>query len=66
MVLLSGADRKALPASKFAGPDRSYPVPDKGHAADAKARASEMYRKGRLSVSQKEAIDRKADAVLKR
>ena len=35
MAKLSTKSRKALPASKFAGPNRSYPVPDKAHAANA-------------------------------
>lgn len=66
MAELDAAERKRLKPSTFAGPDRSYPVPDKSHAANAKARASEMYRKGKLTVAEKEAIDRKADAVLAR
>lgn len=61
---LSSKARNALPASKFAGPGRSYPVEDKRHAANAKARASEMEHKGKLSPAEKSKIDRKADAVL--
>jgi hypothetical protein len=34
---LSSAQRKALPASTFAGPGRSFPIPDKGHAKAALA-----------------------------
>jgi hypothetical protein len=33
--------RNRLPASTFAGPDRSYPIPDASHARNALARASE-------------------------
>lgn len=61
---LSSADRKALPASKFAGPDKSYPVPDKSHAANAKSRASQAENAGRISPSQKASIDAKANKVL--
>ena len=35
MAKLSTADRKALPAGKFAGPGRSFPVNDKNHAQAA-------------------------------
>jgi hypothetical protein len=41
MAKLSAARRKALPASTFAGPDRSYPIPDASHARNALARASQ-------------------------
>ena len=66
MAKLTTKDRKALPASKFAGPDKSYPVPDRSHAANAKARASQMEAKGKLSPSAKAKIDAKADKVLKK
>jgi hypothetical protein len=39
-------------------------MPDKAHAKNAKARASEMFNKGRLSGSAKAAIDRKANKKL--
>ena len=35
MAKLTAKDRKALPASTFAGPGRSFPIPDKGHAKAA-------------------------------
>lgn len=58
--------RKALPAKAFGLPkERKYPMPDKSHARNAKARASEMYNKGQLSGSQKSQIDRKADRKLR-
>ena len=40
MARLTAAQRKALPKSAFAGPNRSYPIEDRAHAANAKARAS--------------------------
>ena len=64
MPKLSSADRKALPARAFAGPDDSYPVPDKSHAANAKARASQAVNAGRMSPAQEHRIDAKADRVL--
>jgi len=36
--VLTTQARKALPASAFCGPERSFPVPDCGHVAAAKAR----------------------------
>ena len=65
LTKLTSKKRKALPKSKFAGPDRSYPIEDKSHARNAKARASEMANKGKLSKSGKAKIDAKANKVLK-
>jgi hypothetical protein len=31
-----------MATKSFAGPNRSYPIPDKAHAANAKARASQF------------------------
>lgn len=66
MAKLTTKARKALSASKFAGPDKSYPVPDKSHAANAKARAAQQYNKGNLSKSAMKNIDAKANKVLGR
>jgi hypothetical protein len=38
---LTAKRRNALPANTFAGPDRSYPIPDASHARNALARASQ-------------------------
>lgn len=35
MARLSAKDRKSLPSGDFAGPDRSFPMPDKAHARAA-------------------------------
>ena len=40
MAKLSTKARKNLPGSAFAGPDRSYPIEDKGHAKAALSRAA--------------------------
>ena len=66
MARLTAAERRKLPRKDFGGPGRSYPMPDAAHARNAKARASEMYHKGRLSKSALEKIDRKADRKLGR
>jgi hypothetical protein len=39
-------------------------MPDKAHARNAKARASQQEDKGNLTASEKSKIDRKADRVL--
>ena len=66
MAELTTKSRKKLPASKFAGPDRSYPIPDTKHAANAKARATQQAKKGNLSKTAAASIKRKADKVLDR
>jgi hypothetical protein len=64
MSKLTTDARKKLPKSAFALPGGRYPVEDKAHARDAKARASQGYDSGRLSAREKAKVDRKADAVL--
>jgi phage portal protein BeeE len=63
---LTTKKRNKLPDSAFAGPDRSYPVFDKSHAVNAKARATQMIKKGKLTASQKKKIDKKANKILKK
>jgi len=65
MADLTSKRRKALPASEFGEPKkRAYPIPDRSHAANAKARASEEVKKGNLSPSAAAKIDAKANRVL--
>lgn len=64
MPKLSTSARNKLPDSAFAGPGRSYPVPDAAHAANAKARAAQQRAAGRLSSSEEASIDAKANSVL--
>ena len=64
MSKLTSKQRKALPASTFAGPNRSFPIPDKSHAAKAKARATQAVNAGRMSPAQKAKIDAKANRKL--
>jgi hypothetical protein len=67
MAELSTSARKKLPKSKFAEPDkRKYPIEDKPHARNAKARASQAVKAGRMSKAEEKKIDKKADAVLKK
>ena len=42
MAKLNAKTRNALPAKSFAGPDRSYPIPNASHARNALARVSQF------------------------
>lgn len=64
MSKLSAKQRKSMPASEFAGPDKSYPVNDRSHAANAKARSTQAVEAGRMSSGEKSKIDAKANKVL--
>lgn len=67
MPKLGGRTRNKLPANDFAEPGkRAYPVQDASHARNAKARASQQVKAGRMSKSEEARIDRKADRVLKK
>lgn len=64
---LDAKERDHLPKRDFGEPgSRKYPMPDKSHAANAKARASQQEHAGRLSCGEEEKIDTKADRVLAR
>lgn len=65
MAKLTTAKRKGLSKETFGLPgERKYPMPDKSHAANAKARATQMVNKGKLSSASKAKIDSKANKVL--
>ena len=67
MAKLDTDAREKLPAKKFAEPEkRAYPIEDKAHARNAKARASQAAEAGRMSKAEEREIDEKADAVLKK
>jgi hypothetical protein len=59
MAKLTAAARRALPSSTFAGPGRSFPIPDKGHA---KAALSLI---GKAPASARPNIRRRAEAKLR-
>ena len=66
MAKLSTAARKAEPKSDFGLPGkRKYPMTDKSHAANAKARASAQVNKGKMSKATEAKIDAKANRKLK-
>lgn len=65
MADLSTKSRKALPSNDFGLPaQRKYPMPDKAHAIDAKARATQMVNKGDLSLADQRKIVNKANKIL--
>jgi hypothetical protein len=65
MAKLTEKKRDSLPDSKFGLPEEhKYPMPDKAHARNAKARASQQQNKGRITAAEEAKIDRKADKVL--
>lgn len=67
MAKLTSKGRNNLKSSQFALPEkRKYPVNDKSHAQNAKARAQQQYDKGNISKSTLNKIDKKANKVLKK
>jgi len=65
MAKLTTSTRKKLPSAVFGLPkSKKYPMPDKSHAANAKARATQMVNAGKLSASSKAKIDAKANKIL--
>ena len=65
MGKLSTGSRNKLKASTFGRPgQRKYPMPDRSHAANAKARATQMVAKGKLSPASAAKIRAKANGIL--
>jgi hypothetical protein len=72
---LSANKRAKLPSKDFGLPEKArtadqkketgnYPMPDKAHARNAKARAAQQHEAGNLTRDELERIDRKADKIL--
>jgi hypothetical protein len=65
MAELKASKRNKLPESKFGLPgERKYPMPDRSQAGQAKARATQMVNKGKLSPASAARIREKADRIL--
>jgi hypothetical protein len=65
MAELTAKRRNALGKGKFALPaQRKYPIPDKAHAANAKARAEQQLEQGKISKPTRSKIDAAANRVL--
>ena len=72
---LTAKKRASMPSKDFGLPEKArtpdqkkesgnYPMPDKAHARNAKARAEQQYEAGNLTKDELERIDRKADRKL--
>lgn len=67
MARLKAKQRRKLKKSQYGLPgSRKYPMPDKSHARNAKARAAQQVKKGRLSKSSQKKINAKANRILRR
>lgn len=65
MSVLTTKKRRSLRDAVFGLPEqRKYPMPDKNHAANAKARATQQYKRGSLSSAQRSKIIAKANRIL--
>ena len=66
MAKLTSKQRDNMPKSKFALPaSKEYPIPDRAHAANAKARATQMENAGKLSPASAAKVKAAANKVLK-
>ena len=64
---MKAKNRRKLKKSQFGLPGkRKYPMPDKAHAVNAKARAKQQRKRGKLSRSAYEKIVAKANKVIRR
>lgn len=75
MADLTAKKRAATKTKDFGLPEKArttdqkkesgnYPMPDKAHARNAKARAAQQRKAGNLTKAEEERIDRKADKKL--
>ena len=75
MADLDAEKREKIPTKDFGLPEKArtkdakkesgnYPMPDKAHARNAKARAAQQRKAGNLTKDEEARIDRKADKIL--
>lgn len=66
MTVLTAQSRKQMKGKTFGLPrQRKYPMPDKQHAENAKARAKQQLNKGNITKAQYQRIVAKANRVEK-
>lgn len=65
MAKLTAAQRKKLPAKTFAGPNRSFPIPDKAHAIAAERLVGRALKAGHITQDQANKIKAMARAKAK-
>lgn len=67
MATLKASRRRKLRKTQFGQPgQRKYPMDTKARAANAKARATQQHKRGKISKSTRDKIHAKANRVLKR
>ena len=77
MADLDAKDREKIPSKDFGLPEKArtteqkkesgnYPMPDKAHARNAKARAAQAQKDDRLSKKDQQRVNRKADKILEK
>ena len=65
MGKLNSEERKEIPSRECGLPGkRKYPMPDRAHAANAKARATQQVKRGKLGAASAAKIRAKADRLL--
>lgn len=65
MTKLTSGKRASMPKSQFAGPGKSFPIPDKNHARLAISGATRSEHAGNISSSEAARIKGRARAKLK-
>ena len=67
MAKLKARSRKRLSKRSFALPgSRRYPIHDRAHAGNAKARATQQFRAGKISKSTRDKIHAAANRKLRK
>jgi hypothetical protein len=65
MTKLTSKQRSDLSSSTFAGPDRSYPIPDKSHAEAAIRDSARGENAGNITAAQRQTIVQRAKTKLR-
>jgi hypothetical protein len=60
MARLTAKARSKIPAAQFAGPGRSFPIPDKAHAIAAERLVGRSEKAGNITLAQAQRIRAKA------
>jgi hypothetical protein len=67
MAKLDAAERKEIPTREFGLPGkRKFPINDRAHAANAKARATQQVKRGKLSAASAAKIREQANRMLEK
>lgn len=62
---LSARARSNLPDSAYGGPDRSFPMPDKGHARAALSMVGRSLKAGHVTQGEADRIRARAKAMIR-